>query len=156
MKQIIALNINGSTYETAAEPHDTLLETVRRLGFKGTKEACDLGECGACTVLIDGTPVLACLTLAVEAQGKDITTVEGLSAGQELHPIQTAFVEQGAIQCGYCTPGMITATKALLDKNQNPGPEEINTALGGHLCRCTGYAKIREAVRAAGKTLQDK
>lgn len=156
MKQIIALKINGSTYEVAAEPRDTLLETVRQLGFKGAKEACDLGECGTCTVIIDGMPVLACLTLALEAQGKEITTVEGLAEGQELHPIQKAFVDHGAIQCGFCTPGMIVAAKALLDENPNPGPEDINAAIGGHLCRCTGYAKIREAVRAAGKTLQEK
>jgi carbon-monoxide dehydrogenase small subunit len=156
VKQIIALRINGSTYEIAAEPRDTLLEAVRKLGFKGAKEACDLGECGTCTVIVDGVPVLSCLTLAFEAQGKDITTIEGLAEGQELHPIQKAFVEHGAIQCGFCTPGMIIAAKALLDEKPNPGQQDINAALGGHLCRCTGYAKIREAVQAAGKTLREK
>ena len=156
MKQIIALKINGSTYEVAAEPRDTLLEMVRQLGFKGAKEACGLGECGTCTVIIDGTPVLACLTLAIEAQGKEITTIEGFAEGQELHPIQAAFVEYGAIQCGFCTPGMIIAAKVLLDDNPDPGADEIDTAIGGHLCRCTGYAKIREAVRAAGKMVQEK
>ena len=156
MKQLIALKINGRTYEVAAEPRDTLLEMVRQLGFKGTKEACGLGECGTCTVIIDRAPVLACLTLAVEAQGKEITTVEGLSEGQKLHPVQKAFVEQGAIQCGFCTPGMIIAAKALLEENPDPGAEEIDTALGGHLCRCTGYIKIRKAVRAAGQALRSK
>jgi len=154
MKQVIALKINGNTYEVAGEPRDTLLEIVRQLGFKGAKEACGLGECGACTVLVEGLPVLACLTLAIEAEGKEITTVEGLAAGQDLHPVQQAFVEQGAIQCGFCTPGMIMAAKSLLDDNPDPARTDIDQALGGHLCRCTGYVKIRKAVQAAGEVLR--
>ncbi len=151
MKRVIALKINGHSYEVAVEPQDTLLEIVRRLGFKGAKEACGLGECGACTVLLDDTPVLACLILALEAEGKEITTVEGLASGADLHPIQQAFVEEGAIQCGFCTPGMIVAAKALLDNQPDPSAEDVNRALGGHLCRCTGYVKIRKAIQAAGK-----
>jgi len=154
MKQVITLKINGNAYEIAGEPRDTLLEIVRQLGFKGAKEACGLGECGACTVLVAGVPVLACLTLAIEAEGKEITTVEGMAAGQELHPVQQAFVEQGAIQCGFCTPGMIMAAKSLLDDNPDPAAADIDQALGGHLCRCTGYVKIRKAVQAAGEILR--
>ncbi|MDP2646553.1 MAG: (2Fe-2S)-binding protein [Desulfobacterales bacterium] len=154
MKQVIELKINGGGYEVAAEPRDTLLEMLRQLGFKGTKEACGMGECGACTILMDGVPVLACLTLAVGAQGKEITTIEGLSAGHQLHPVQKAFVEQGAIQCGFCTPGMILAAKALLDDTPDPGEEDINRALGGHLCRCTGYVKIRKAIQTAGRMMR--
>jgi carbon-monoxide dehydrogenase small subunit len=156
VKRVIELKINGSNYEVAAEPRDTLLERLRQLGFKGTKEACGLGECGACTIIINGVPVLACLTLAIEVQGKEITTIEGLSAGYELHPVQKAFVEHGAIQCGFCTPGMILTAKALLDDNPNPATEDVNRALGGHLCRCTGYVKIRKAIRAAGRMMRSK
>lgn len=156
MKQIVTLRVNGNAYEVAAEPRDTLLELVRQLGFKGAKEACGIGECGTCTVLMDGVPVLGCLTLAVEAQGKEITTVEGLAEGQIMHPVQQAFVDHGAIQCGFCTPGMIMAAKALLDNNSDSSAEEIDTAIGGHLCRCTGYIKIREAVKSAGQTMRTK
>lgn len=156
MKQILTLKVNGNTYEVVVEPRDTLLEVVRQLGFKGAKEACGIGECGTCTVLLDGVPVLGCLTLALEAQGKEITTVEGLSEGQVMHPVQQAFVDHGAIQCGFCTPGMIMAAKALLDNNPDPSSEEIDTAIGGHLCRCTGYIKIREAVKSAGQTMRTK
>lgn len=154
--QIVTLRVNGNTYEVAAEPRDTLLEVVRQLGFKGAKEACGLGECGTCTMLIDGVSVLGCLTLAVEAQGKEITTVEGLAEGQVMHPVQQAFVDHGAIQCGFCTPGMIMAAKALLDNNTDPSDAEIDTAIGGHLCRCTGYIKIREAVKSAGQMIKAK
>ena len=156
MKQILTLRVNGNTYEVAAEPRDSLLDVIRQLGFKGAKEACGIGECGTCTVLIDGEAALGCLTLAVEAQGKEITTVEGLAKGQDLHPVQQAFVDHGAIQCGFCTPGMVMAAKALLDNNPDPGDEEIDNALGGHLCRCTGYIKIREAVKSAGQTMRTK
>lgn len=150
MKRIIELSINGLTHEVAIEPQRTLLEVLREnLGYTGTKRACDSGDCGACTVIIDGKAVLACLTLAVEAQSREIVTIEGLATGDKLHPIQQAFVDHGAIQCGYCTPGFIMSTKALLDENPMPSRDEIRKAIGGNLCRCTGYAKVVEAVEAA-------
>jgi aerobic carbon-monoxide dehydrogenase small subunit len=149
-KRLIELRVNGDRYEIAIQTHWTLLEVLRReLGLTGTKEACDLGSCGACTVLMDGKPILSCLTLAVEAQGKMITTIEGLKDEQgNLHPLQRAFLDYGAIQCGFCTPGMLLASKALLDENPQPSEIEIRKALSGHLCRCTGYVKIIEAVRS--------
>ena len=147
MKQLIELKVNGEIYEVAIDPHRTLLEVLREnLGLTGTKEACGMGDCGACTVLMDGKPVLSCLTLAMDVQGKDILTIEGLAREGELHPIQKAFVEHGAIQCGFCTPGMIMSAKALLDKNPRPTQEEIKKAISGNLCRCTGYIKIIEAI----------
>ena len=149
MKQLIELKVNGEIYEVAIDPHRTLLEVLREnLGLTGTKEACGMGDCGACTVLMDGKPVLSCLTLAMDVQGKDILTIEGLAREGELHPIQKAFVEHGAIQCGFCTPGMIMSAKALLDKNPRPTQEEIKKAISGNLCRCTGYIKIIEAILA--------
>lgn len=149
-KRILTLKVNGEDQELAVDPNDTLLEVLReKLHLTGTKEGCSCGECGACTVLLEGKPVLACITLALEAQGKNVESIEGLGNNGELHPIQKAFIEKGAIQCGFCTPGMVLATKSLLDRNNNPSREEIGEAMGGHLCRCTGYVKIVEAVELA-------
>lgn len=155
MQQLIKLRVNGVTYEATIEPRQTLLEILRgNLGLTGAKKACDTGDCGACTVIMDGKPVVSCLVLAVEAQGKDILTIEGLAKNGQLHPIQQAFVDRGAIQCGFCTPGMILSAKALLDRNPKPTEDEVKAAIVGNLCRCTGYAKIVEAILAASQTLQ--
>jgi carbon-monoxide dehydrogenase small subunit len=153
LKKLIELKVNGEIYEVAVDVHRTLLEVLREnLGLTGTKEACDLGECGSCTVIMDGKPVLSCLYLAIEAQGKDILTVEGLAQEGKLHPIQQAFVDHGAIQCGFCTSGMLMSAKALLDRNPSLTEDEIKEAISGNLCRCTGYVKIIEAIKsAAGK-----
>jgi carbon-monoxide dehydrogenase small subunit len=149
MKQLIELRVNGDPYEIAIEPRRTLLEVLREnVGLTGTKEGCDMGACGSCTVLLDNKAVLSCLTLAVEAQGKEIITIEGLAQNGKLHPLQEAFVNHGAIQCGFCTPGMILSAKALLDGNPHPNKEEIKEAIAGNLCRCTGYVKIVEAIMA--------
>lgn len=154
MKQQIELKVNGQTYDLEIDPWRTLLDVLRyRLNFTGTKESCGEGHCGVCTVLIDGEAVNACLTLAVEAQGKDILTIEGLSEGGQLHPIQETFVTHGAVQCGFCTPGIIMATKAFLEHHPKPDDDEIKKALEGHLCRCTGYVQITEAVRAAAEKM---
>lgn len=150
MKQVVTLRVNGDSYELFIEPKKTLLEVLREdLGLTGTKAVCGLGACGACTVLIDNRPILSCLTLAVASQGKEITTIEGLREGERLHPLQEAFIEKGAIQCGMCTPGMILSGKALLDKNPRPTELEVRKAIAGNLCRCTGYVKIVEAILAA-------
>ena len=152
MKKIINLKVNGDTYELAIEPWRTLLEVLREnLGFTGTKKSCGLGTCGACTVIINGSPVLACLTLAFEVEGMDILTIEGISQKGSLHPIQESFIKHGAIQCGHCTPGMIMSAKGLLDKNPHPNKDEIKKALAGNFCRCTGYKKIVEAVEAVSE-----
>ncbi len=152
MKQVIELMVNGESYETAVDPHRTLLEALREnLGMTGSKEGCDLGACGACTVIVDGKAVLACLTLAVDAHGKEITTIEGLAKEGKLTALQQNFVDYGAIQCGYCTPGMIMSAKALLDENPKPGKAEIKRAISGNLCRCTGYTKIVEAIEVTAK-----
>ena len=152
MKQILHLHVNGQDHEVYTSVHKTLLEVLREdLNLTGTKHGCELGECGTCTVLVDGEPVLSCLALPIELQGREIITVEGLADGAIPHPLQTAFAELGAAQCGYCTPGVLLASKALFDKNPHPTRDEIKHALAGNLCRCTGYAKIYEAVeRAAG------
>lgn len=135
--------------------HETLLEVLREhLGLTGTKTACDEAECGACAVIIDGRAVLSCITLAANCDGKEITTIEGLANGDELHPIQQAFLNRGAVQCGFCIPGMIMSSKALLDKKTEPTQEEIESALDGNLCRCGGYLKIFDAVRAAGQVIK--
>jgi len=153
LKQVIKLTVDGVTSELLIEPQRTLLEVLREnLELTGTKEGCGLGDCGACTVLMDGKPVLSCLTLAVEAQGKDILTIEGLAHGGKLHSVQQAFIDHGAIQCGFCTSGFVLAGKAFLDENPNPTEEEVRQAVAGHLCRCTGYTKIVEAILAAAKT----
>ncbi|KUO51823.1 MAG: hypothetical protein APF76_02730 [Desulfitibacter sp. BRH_c19] len=144
----ISLIINGSPKEIEVAPTMRLLDVIRDvLGLTGTKEGCGEGECGACTVLIDGKPVDSCLVLVGQVQGREITTIEGLSSGNELHPLQKAFIEEGAIQCGYCTPGMILSAKSLLDSNPKPSEEEIRRGISGNLCRCTGYKKIVKAVQ---------
>lgn len=146
-KKILKLHVNGEEFEVLTEIHKTLLEVLREdLGLTGTKRGCDLGTCGACTVLIDGRPFLSCLTLAVDAQGKKIVTIEGLAEGARIHPLQKAFVGKGAIQCGFCTPGMIMTAKAFLDENPHPSEGEVKKAISGNLCRCTGYVKIIEAI----------
>ena len=152
MKQILHLKVNGQEHEVYVAVHKTLLEVLREdLNLTGTKHGCELGECGACTVLVDGAPVLACLALPIELQGREITTIEGLANGVNPHPLQTAFAELGAAQCGYCTPGVLLASKALLDKNPHPTRDEIKQGLAGNLCRCTGYNKIYEAVELAAE-----
>jgi carbon-monoxide dehydrogenase small subunit len=149
MKQVIRLHVNGEEHEVLTEIHKTLLEVLREdLGLTGTKRGCDLGACGACTVLVDGKLRLSCLTLAVNAQGKDIMTIEGLAQNGELHPLQKSFVEKGAIQCGFCTPGMILTAKAFLDEHPRPSEGDVKKAISGNLCRCTGYVKIVEAILA--------
>jgi len=154
-KGIAVFNVNGSEYEVIVEPHMLLIDVLRdKLGLTGTKYACGAGDCGACTVLINGKPSLSCLTLAVTAIGKSILTIEGLTDGTELHPLQQAFVDAGAIQCGFCTPGMILSAKALLDENVEPSRQEIESALAGNLCRCTGYVKIVDAVEAAAAAMR--
>ena len=152
MKQIIHLKVNGQDHEVYVAVNKTLLEVLREdLNLTGTKHGCELGECGTCTVLVDGEPVLSCLALPIELQGREITTIEGLADGTHPHPLQTAFADLGAAQCGYCTPGMLLSSKALLDQNPHPSRDEIKHALSGNLCRCTGYTKIYEAVELAGK-----
>ena len=147
---ILNMTVNGNTVEVGVGDEETLLETLRqRLGLTGTKQGCDLGDCGSCTVLLDGRPVLSCLTLAADAEGREILTIEGLAVGEELHPVQRAFHEAGAVQCGFCTPGMVLTAKAFLDTNPAPGRDEIKGALAGNLCRCTGYLKIVDAVERA-------
>ncbi|TWJ17033.1 (2Fe-2S)-binding protein [Geobacter argillaceus] len=149
---IVHMTVNGNPIEVGVGDEETLLETLRqRLGLTGTKQGCDLGDCGSCTVLLDGKPVLSCLTLAADAEGHEITTIEGLAQGEDLHPVQRAFHEAGAVQCGFCTPGMVLTAKALLDTNPNPDREAIKGALSGNLCRCTGYVKIVNAVEIAAK-----
>jgi carbon-monoxide dehydrogenase small subunit len=155
MKTLIQLTINGETVEAAVEPNRTLLQLLRDdLGLTGTKHGCGLGDCGACTVILDGMPVNSCLVLAVQAQGREVLTIEGLAENGKLHPIQQAFVDKGAIQCGFCSPGMILAAKALLDENPQPTELEIRTAISGNLCRCTGYQKIVEAIQEAAGSLK--
>lgn len=155
MKTIVELNVNGTPHEVAVRAGTTLADVLRdELRLTGTKKGCELGDCGACTVLLDGKAVNSCLTLALEAQGKPIITIEGLTEGEGLHPIQQSFVEKGAIQCGFCTPGMILRTKALLDANPEPSEEQIRSELSGNLCRCTGYSKIIEAVQTAAQYLK--
>jgi carbon-monoxide dehydrogenase small subunit len=157
MKQEIELKVNGELFRVRVETRRTLLEVLREtLGLTGTKEMCNKGDCGGCTVLIDGKPVLSCLTLAIEAQGKDILTIEGLAKGYELHPIQQAFVDHGAIQCGYCSPGFIMSAKALLDRNPHPTEDEIKEGISNNICRCTGYVQIVEAIQAAAEMMGGK
>ena len=156
VKQAIELNINGDTHELLVAPNHTLLEVLReKLGLMGTKRGCDLGACGACTVLIDGEAYLSCLMLAVDAMGKEIMTIEGLADGGDLHPLQSAFIEQGGLQCGFCTPGMILTAEAILNEEENPGEDVIKKKLAGNLCRCTGYKKIVEAVMSVSETDKD-
>jgi aerobic-type carbon monoxide dehydrogenase small subunit (CoxS/CutS family) len=153
MRSLMTLSVNGERRDVALPIHRTLLEVLREdLALPGTKHGCELGECGTCTVLADGEPVLSCLALAVEYQAAEILTVEGLAQGGRLHPLQQAFAELGAAQCGYCTPGILLTAKALLDATARPGRDMIRAALAGNLCRCTGYTKILDAVElAAGR-----
>jgi len=145
----IKFTLNGKSIEVEAPPHWTLLRLLReRLGLTGTKEGCGIGECGACTVLMDGIPVNACLVLVPKVEGKKVETIEGLGNREALHPLQKSFIEHGAIQCGFCTPGILMSSKALLEGNSNPSREEIKKAISGHLCRCTGYHQIVEAIEA--------
>ncbi|MFB3886476.1 MAG: (2Fe-2S)-binding protein [Thermodesulfobacteriota bacterium] len=150
-KRLINFVLNGETIRVEIEPHLTLLQLLREnLGLTGTKEGCGLGDCGACTVLLDGTAINSCIFPAMEVEGRSITTIEGVADMEgKLHPIQKAFLEEGAIQCGFCTPGMILSSKALLDENPNPTEEEIRKGIAGNLCRCTGYVRIVEAIKAA-------
>jgi aerobic carbon-monoxide dehydrogenase small subunit len=150
MKTLARFVVNGEPFELAIEPYQLLIEVLReQLGLTGTKLSCGVGNCGACTVLVDGVPVLSCMTLAIAARDKEITTIEGLAKGGELHPLQQAFVDHGAIQCGYCTPGMILSAEALLESHPDPTEEDVREAISGHICRCTGYVKIVEAILAA-------
>lgn len=152
--QQIHLNVNGTFHTLVVAPQRTLLEVLReQLGYTGTKRACRVGDCGACTVIIGGKAVLSCLTLAIEVQGKDILTIEALGNGDVADPIQQSFVDCGAVQCGFCTPGMILSAKALIDENPEPTRDEARRAIAGNLCRCTGYAKIVEAIENAATKL---
>ncbi|HEX4716669.1 MAG TPA: (2Fe-2S)-binding protein [Ktedonobacteraceae bacterium] len=156
MRELITLHVNGERHELAVQPHHTLLEVLREdLGLIGTKHGCELGECGACTVLLDGQPILSCLTLPLEVQNSEITTIEGLEHNGVLHPLQETFAELGAAQCGYCTPGMLLAGAALLEAHPQPTLEQMKDALAGNLCRCTGYTKIYEAVEAAAQRMAE-
>jgi aerobic-type carbon monoxide dehydrogenase small subunit (CoxS/CutS family) len=154
-KQLVTLNVNGDELELAIAPHHTLLEVLREdAGLTGTKHGCEQGECGLCTVLIDGLPQFSCLTLALEAQGSQIRTVEGLANGAQLSVLQQAYAEKGASQCGYCSPGMLMSAQALLERNSAPTRDEIREALAGNLCRCTGYLAIIDAVELAAARLR--
>jgi len=149
MKSLIHMTINDKEYEVAVQPNQTLVDVLRyELRLTGTKKGCGTGDCGSCTVIMDGKPVNSCLVLAVQANGRKITTIEGLESEEGLHPVQKAFTEKGAIQCGFCSPGMILSSKSLLDRNPKPTEEEIRRAISGNLCRCTGYQKIVDAVKS--------
>jgi carbon-monoxide dehydrogenase small subunit len=158
MKKRIAFKINNQDYELLVADNETLAQVLRgtQVNLMGTKQGCEIGDCGACTVLMDGKPVNSCLMLAVQASGHEITTVEGLARNGKLHPIQEAFIEAGAVQCGFCTPGMILKAKALLDTNTKPTRQEIRKAFVGNLCRCTGYFKIINAVEKASEMLSEE
>ena len=152
-KTHITANINGEEIEFLCEPHQSLLEVLREtLGLMGTKEGCNNGNCGSCNVILNGALVNSCLVLAVEIQGRSVTTIEGIASPDGLHPLQQKFIEHAALQCGYCTPGFIVASKALLDQNPNPREQEVRTWLAGNLCRCTGYDRIVRAVMDAAKS----
>lgn len=156
MRTLITLNINDEDFEVAVAPGDFLVDIIRdTVGLTGTKRGCGIGDCGACTVLIDGAPVLSCLTLALSARGRKIKTIEGVAKGLDLAPVQKAFIDKGAIQCGYCTPGMILSATSLLERNPDPTEEEIRHGLAGNLCRCTGYVKIIEAVHHAAYLVKE-
>ena len=154
MKREINLKVNGEDYSIFIDTREILLDTLRnRLGFMGVKEGCGNGNCGSCTIVLNGVTVNSCLTFAAEADGSEVTTVEGVAVGGQLHPVQQAFIENAALQCGFCTPGFIVSTKALLERNPNPTEAEIRLALSGNLCRCTGYDKIVRAVQTAAQLL---
>src|SRR5687767_16022154 len=155
--QQLSLTVNGDSAEVTFAPYKTLLELLREdLGLTGTKHGCELGECGACAVLVDGEPQLSCLVLGLECQGKSIETIEGVARGPELHPLQAAFADFGGSQCGYCSPGVIMTAKALLERNPHPTRAEIRTATSGNLCRCTGYQQIVEAIEDAAAKLREE
>ena len=154
---LVTTTVNGDSTQYVCQPDETLLEVLRnRLGLTGSKEGCGTGDCGACSVTFDGRLVCSCLVLAVEAEGSEVNTVEGMADGDKLHPLQAKFIEHAALQCGICTPGFLIAAKVLLERNPNPSDVEIRYALAGNLCRCTGYDKIVRAVRAAAKELRKK
>ncbi len=154
-KLVVSFTLNGRLQEIEVEPHELLLDVVRdRLGLTGAKRSCDVEVCGACTLLVDGRPVSACTTLAFEVRGRSVMTIEGLADNGKLHPLQEAFIEHGGFQCGFCTPGMILAAKALLDENPNPSEDELKHFMHGNLCRCTGYKKIIESIMAAAKKMR--
>ncbi len=154
-KALLRFILNGEEAEVSFAPHKTLLEVLREdLGLTGTKHGCELGECGTCTVLIDGQPILSCLFLGLDIQGREVTTIEGMAEGGQLHPLQETFADLGAAQCGYCTPGFLLVAKELLEKNASPTRDEIKEALAGNLCRCTGYIKIYEAVELAAARMR--
>ena len=151
----LLFKVNGEEIEVAFAPHKTLLEVLREdMGLMGTKHGCELGECGTCTVLVDGRAILSCLALGLDMEGREITTIEGMADGPQLHPLQEAFADLGAAQCGYCTPGFLLTAQELLERNPNPDREEIKEALSGNLCRCTGYIKIYEAVELAAARMR--
>ena len=151
----IELKVNGIRYKVDVRPQRTLVEVLREtLGLTGTKKSCNEGECGACTVLMDGKPVASCLVLAIDAQGKEILTIEGLSKGENLHPLQEAFLKRGGIQCGFCTPGMVMSAKAFLDKHPKPTQTEVRKAISGNLCRCTGYQQIVDSIMAGSEMMK--
>jgi aerobic-type carbon monoxide dehydrogenase small subunit (CoxS/CutS family) len=153
----VKMAVNGEPVEVTFAPYKTLLEVLREeLGLTGTKHGCELGECGACTVLVDGEPILSCLALALECEGRAVQTIEGVARGPELHPLQAAFADRGGSQCGYCTPGVVMTAKALLDRNPSPTQQEIREATAGNLCRCTGYNQITEAVEDAAARLREE
>src|SRR5215467_9788001 len=153
-REVLTLRVNGEEHQLLAPVHKTLLEVLREdMGLTGTKHGCELGECGTCTVLVDGEPQLSCLLLPIQLEGREVTTIEGLGGPADLHPLQQAFAELGAAQCGYCTPGMLLAASALLERTPRPDREEIKAALAGNLCRCTGYWKIVEAVELAAERM---
>ena len=155
MKQGISLHINGYKDDVLVAPHETLLEVLRdHLGLMGTKRGCDLGACGACTVLVDGEAYLSCLMLAMDAVGREVVTIEGLGAGGDLHPLQRSFIEKGALQCGFCSPGMILTAKAILNEEDHPTADTVKRKLAGNLCRCTGYKKILEAILAVDEQME--
>jgi carbon-monoxide dehydrogenase small subunit len=158
MKRVrMTLRVNGEEQEVLFHSYKTLLEVLREeLGLTGTKHGCELGECGACAVLVDGEPRLSCLELAMQCEGRDVQTVEGLAQGAQLHPLQAAFADLGGSQCGYCTAGMLMTAKALLDKEPSPSRERIRQALAGNICRCTGYQQIWESVEAAARRLREE
>ena len=154
-RRVLEVRVNGEDHQLLLPVHKTLLEVLREdLGLTGTKHGCELGECGTCTVLVDGKPQLSCLLLPIQLEGRAITTVEGMASGSELHPLQAAFAELGAAQCGYCTPGILLSARSLLEENPRPTRDEIREALAGNLCRCTGYTKILQAVELAGERMR--
>ncbi|OGP87622.1 MAG: (2Fe-2S)-binding protein [Deltaproteobacteria bacterium RBG_16_47_11] len=158
MERYVDLSVNGESYRILVKETDFLVDILRdRLGLTGTKKACDMGVCGSCTVLLDGMSISSCLVLALDAEGKEITTIEGLETIEgKLHPIQEAFLDKGAVQCGYCTPGMVLTAKAFLEKNPDPTETQIRKAIAGNLCRCTGYTKIVEAISEASRRMRDQ